>query len=131
MPGRFRHLVPALLLALLTGCAHGGGKGDLNDDIKPTDSPVSVQVVNNHALPMEIYAIGSGITYRVGTVHPGMSGRFGLPQNMVGNGSVVFEARPSGGGQPFRSGDILLAPGSIIDFQIGAQLFNSVVTRRP
>ena len=120
-----RVLVPALLLTA-SACAHSGG-----GEIKPNDSPVSVEVTNEHALPMEVFAVGSGISQRLGTVHPGMSGHFVIPQNLVGNGSVRFEARPSGGGQPFRSGETLLAPGAVVDFMIRAQLFNSTVTRRP
>ena len=118
-------LIPGLLLTA-SACAHSGG-----GEVQPTDSPAYVEVTNQHALPMEIYALGSGITHRMGTVHPGMAGHFVVPPNLIGNGSVQFEARPSGSGQPFRSGDILLAPGAVVDFVIGAQLFNSTVTRRP
>jgi hypothetical protein len=61
-----------------------------------------------------------------------MNGNFVIPQNLVGNGSVQFEARPTGGGsgQPFRSGQVMLAPGSLVQFQIAPQLFNSTVIRR-
>ena len=122
---RLRILAPGLLLAA-SACAHSGG-----GEFQPTGSPVSVEVSNRHALPMEVYAIGSGITHRLGTVYPGMASHFVVPQNLVGNSSVRFEARPGGNAQPFRSGDILLAPGAVVDFVIGAQLFNSTVTRRP
>jgi hypothetical protein len=122
-------LVPALLLTA-SACAHSGGGGG-GGEIKPSDIPVYVEVTNQHALPMEIYAFASGITHRVGTVHPGMSGHFVIPQTLVGSGSVRFEAHPNGGGQPFRSGDLLLAPGAVVDFRIAPQLFNSTVTRRP
>jgi len=54
-----------------------------------------------------------------------------LPQNLIGSSSVQLEARPGGVLQPFRSGEILLAPGSVVDFVIGSQIFNSTVTRRP
>ncbi|HEY8259403.1 MAG TPA: hypothetical protein VIG08_17220 [Gemmatimonadales bacterium] len=118
-------VVSALMLATLACSQSGGG------EVKPSDIPVVVEITNQHALPMEVYALGSGITQRLGTVHPGMQGHFSIPQNLVGNGSVQFEARPSGGGQPFRSGEVLLAPGAVIDFRIAAQLFNSTVTRRP
>lgn len=118
-------LVPGLLLTVWA-CTHSGG-----DEVRPAGEPVSVEVTNRHALPMEIYAVGSGINHRLGTVHPGMSSHFVLPQNLIGSSSVQFEARPGGDVQPFRSGDILLAPGSVVDFEIGAQLFNSTVTRRP
>jgi hypothetical protein len=124
-----RLLVPALLLTA-SACAHSGG-GEAKPEIRESGIPAYVEVRNQHALPMEVYAFASGITQRLGTVHPGMSGRFTVPQNLIGNGSVRFEARPSGGGQPFRSGEILLEPGSVVDLEIAAQLFNSTVTRRP
>jgi hypothetical protein len=121
---RLRLLVVALLL---TGCAHSA-----ETDPAPSAGTVEVRVSNQNALPMEVLASGSGIRHRLGTVHPGMRGSFVVPQNLVGNGSVQFEARPSGGGnvQPFRSGEVMLASGSLIEFQIAAQLFNSTVVRR-
>jgi hypothetical protein len=117
--------VPALLLTV-SACAHSGGGA-----AAPAAGSVEVAVTNQNALPMEVYASGSGISHRMGTVYPGMNGQFVIPQTLVGNGSVLFEARPSGGGRPFRSGEILLAPGSLVRFQIAPQLFNSTVTRRP
>ena len=116
-----------IVSALLTvpACARSGGGG-----VAPTAGTVEVSVTNQNALPMEVYASGSGINHRMGTVHPGMDSHFVLPQNLVGNGSVLFEARPSGGGQAFRSGEVLLAPGSLIQFRIAPQLFNSTVNRR-
>jgi len=120
-----RVLVPALLLA---ACACAQSRGE---EVEPTTSPVTVEVLNRFALPMEVYALGSGITHRLGTVHPGMRGHFVVPQNLIGGGSVRIEARPSGDGKPFRSGELLIAPGSVVDFVIAAQLFNSTVTLRP
>jgi hypothetical protein len=117
-------LVPVLLLTL-SACARSGG-----GEPAPSAGTVEVSVTNRNALPMQVYASGSGINHRLGTVHPGMGGHFVIPQNLVGSGSVEFEARPSGGGQPFRSGGVLLAPGTLIEFQIAAQLFSSTVTRR-
>lgn len=116
-------IAPALLLTW--ACTHSGG-----GEIKPGEIPVSVEVNNQHALPMDVTALGSGIVYRMGTVHPGMRSHFKVPQTLVGNGSVTFEARPVGGGQPFRSGEILLSPGALVDFRIAPQLFNSTVTLR-
>ena len=124
-----RLVVPALLLTA-TACAHSSG-GEAKPEIREAGIPAYIEVRNQHALPMEVYAFASGITQRLGTVHPGMSGRYTIPQNLIGNGSVRFEVRPSGGGQPFRSGEILLEPGAVVDLEIAAQLFNSTVTRRP
>jgi hypothetical protein len=119
-------LVPGLLLAC-SACARGGGEGEPT----PNDSPVRVEVTNNYALPIEIYAVGSGITHRMGTVDPGMAGRFVIPQNLIGSGSVELQARPGTTKPPFRSGPLLLAPGRIVDFVIAPQLFNSTATLRP
>ena len=129
MLGGLRLLALALFLTA-SACAHSGG-GEAKPEIRETGIPAYVEVDNQHALPMEVYAFASGITQRLGTVHPGMASRFTVPPNLIGNGSVRFEARPSGGGQPFRSGELLLEPGSVVDIRIAAQLFNSTVTRRP
>jgi hypothetical protein len=80
---------------------------------------------------MEVYALGSGINHRLGTVHPGMAGHFVLPPNLIGSSSVRLEARPSGVGRPFQSGELLLSPGAVVDFVIAPQLFSSTVTQRP
>ena len=125
MPRALGVLVPGLLLTICSCARSGGG------EMHPAVDPVSVEVTNRHALPMEVYARGSGISHRLGTVYPGMAGRFVVPQNLIGGSSVRFEARPSEHGRTFLSGDILLVPGSVVDFVIAAQLFNSTVTRRP
>ena len=119
-------LVLPLVLLTASACARSGG----SDEPQPAQARVHLQVTNRNALPMEVYASGSGIDHRMGTVHPGMGGHFLVPQNLVGSGSVRLEARPSGGGQPFRSGDLLLGPGSIVELVIAAQLFSSTVTQR-
>jgi hypothetical protein len=118
-------VLAAGLLVTVWACSPSAG------DVEPDHRRVTVSVTNQHALPMEVYALGAGTNQRLGTVHPGMDGRFFLPQTMIGGGSIRLEARPSGNGQPFRSGDLLLAPGSVVDFVIAPQLFSSTVTLRP
>ena len=119
----------AVLALLLTSsaCARSGGNDE--PEPKPSDGRVYVQVINRNALPMEVYALSGGINHRMGTVHPGMSDQFFLPSNLS-NSSVRFEAHTSGGGQPFRSGDLQLAPRAIVEFTIASQLFSSTVERR-
>jgi hypothetical protein len=114
------------LLLVNSSCARGGGDGSA----QPVDRPVRVEVTNNHALPMAVYAVGSGITHRMGTVHPGMEGNFVVPQNLLGSGGVELQARPNAAERAFRSGQLLLAPGTIVVFMISPQLFNSTVTLR-
>ncbi len=119
-------LVLCLLLSA-PACARGGGE---EDSPAPDDSPVRVEVTNNYALPVEIYAVGAGINQRLGTVHPGMAAQFPIPQNVVSSGAVELRAEAGGVNQPFRSGQLLLAPGTIVDFRVMPQLFNSTVTLR-
>lgn len=123
-----RVLAPLLVLASSACARSGNGEGD--DEVTPIHAPVSVDVTNHYALPVEVYVFGSGITHRLGTVHPGMDGRFVVPQNLVGGGSISFEVRPGGDARPFQSGAVLLAPGSAVDLMVSPQLFNSTVTLR-
>ena len=118
-------LVTGLLLTV-AACSHGGTGAP-----QPDDRPVRVEVTNNYALPMEIYAVGSGATHRLGTVHPGMVGSFVIPPGIIGTGSVELQAHPTAIGQLARSGQILLKPGEVVDFVITPQLFNSTATIRP
>lgn len=125
---RWSVLVAGLLLTVFA-CARGGGEeGD--ETPTPEGNPVRVEVHNTHALPVEIYVVGSGITHRMGTVHPGMNGGFVIPPNMIGSGGLELEARATNE-QPFRSGQLLLSPGVVVDFFVSPQLFNSTVTVRP
>jgi hypothetical protein len=119
-----RWLVAALAIA--GACAKGGG-----DEVAPAEGPAAtVEVRNNYALPVEIFAQGSGINQRLGTVHPGMRGHFNIPPAMLGGRSVELQA-VAGTGQAFRSGPLLLSPGAIVDFTVEAQLFNSTAIVRP
>jgi hypothetical protein len=79
---------------------------------------------------MEVYAAGSGTLYRIGTVHPGLAGRFAVRPAVIVNGPVEFVAR-SGNGPLLRSGRILLAPGDVVDFDLEASPITSAATVRP
>jgi hypothetical protein len=119
-------IVAVTLMLTSSACARSAD----NDEPKPSDGRVYLHVINRNALPMEVHAQSAGMNHRLGTVHPGMSTQFFLPQNLS-NSSVRFEARTSGGGgQPFRSGDIQLVPRAIVQFTIAPQLFSSTVERR-
>jgi hypothetical protein len=105
-------------------------KGGSGGGPRPVDVPVKVKATNNYALPVDIFAVSAGINQRLGTVHPGMTSEFTVPPTLVGGSSVELQARPSDRSGVFRSGPLLLAPGTIVDFVIAAQLFNSTATLR-
>jgi alpha-amylase len=100
-------------------------------EARPTESVV-VNVTNHFSLPMEIRAIGSGISYRMGVVNPGMVGQFVLRSAMLASGDVIeFEAAASGYGRQVRSERVQVAPGDVVDFEIATNLIGSRAVVRP
>lgn len=122
--GRGSWFVIAGLLLAGISCAHRRPGADA----QPADAPVHVNVINHYTLPVDVFAVGSGVTYRMGTVHPGIASTFVLRQSMVGNGPVEFVAQPAGTEPPVRSGQLLLAPGDVVEFEITTPLFHSTAT---
>jgi hypothetical protein len=119
-------LIAGLLVAG-TSCAHRRGTAS-DAGTQSVDNPVHVNVVNHYTLPVDVFAVGGGVTYRMGTVHPGIASTFVLRQSMMGNGPVEFVAQPAGTEPPVHSGQLLLAPGDIVDFEIANHLLNSTAT---
>lgn len=101
------------------------------DEIAPTGAKVHVEVQNQYALPVEISATGSGTTYRLGVVHPGMKAHFIVPPALVGGGTVELTATPGPEGQVYRSGPLLVSPGRTIDLRVAQVLFSSTASIRP
>lgn len=120
-------VIGALLLAQGACGRLTGRTGEMSVD----DRPVRVYVVNYYALPVDIYAIGSGTSLRMGTVNPGMTRTFVVPQSMIGQGVLRFLAEPANGGRAASSSELLLSPGAEVDFEVTAQLVNSIATVRP
>jgi hypothetical protein len=122
---RVRALVPSLLLSAIA-CGKGGTEAP-----GPSIDPVRVEVVNRHPLAVEVYAFATGMERRLGTVEPGMKASFVVPANLTTSGGVELQASPAASNQRFRSGPLLLAPGSIVDLNVAPQLFSSTATIRP
>lgn len=115
------------LLLVGTSCAHRRGTAS-DTGAQPLDTPVHVNVINNYTLPVDVFALAGGTSYRMGTVHPGVPSHFVLRQAWVSNGPVEFVAQPAGTELPVRSGQLLLAPGDVVDFEIATHLINSTAT---
>ena len=94
---------------------------------------VVVYVTNNWGLPMEVFAVGSGTSYRMGLVSPGIPRHFVLRRDILAtDGRVEFLARASGSGPQVRSGVIQLRAGdTAIDFEIATIPMGSRATIRP
>lgn len=133
-------VVVAGLLAVFPACAHRRGAAaepapePLPDSLAlawAIANPVVVEVVNDYEIPMEIYASGSGIHYRMGTVAQGMQGRFILRAAVVVGGFVQLIATPTGYGPQIPSDRLHIIPGDTIDFRITPLLRSSIATVRP
>jgi alpha-amylase len=93
---------------------------------------VVVYVTNNYETPMEVYASGSGVQYRMGTVNPGIVSRFVVRWDLLSISRLVeFVAQASGYGPRARTGEVWLSPGDVVDFVIATQLVGSRAVVRP
>jgi hypothetical protein len=118
------------LIVTISACAHGQRAVTGQPLTEPL--PVSVNVTNNAQSAMEIFAIGSGTSYRMGVVAPGIARRFELRLSMVGSGGrVQFLAQASGAGPRVQSDEIVLSPGDVVDFEITTNLIGSRAIVRP
>jgi len=94
---------------------------------------VLVYVTNNYEIPMDVYAVGAGTTYRMGVVNPGIPSTFVLRRDVLATDrQVEFVAEASGHGPRVRSGRLQLRAGDVaVDFEITTLLMGSRATVRP
>jgi hypothetical protein len=123
-------LLIGMALLMSTGCGAGMETATAAGRAARPEGAVYVNVTNFSGGPMDIYAAGTGTSYRVGTVLPGLSSRFEVRPTMTVNGAVELIAR-SGQRQFFRSGPVLLRPGSVVDFRIDESPVLTTATIRP
>lgn len=121
------HLV---VLPLVLGLVACGGRHSPGE-VEPAAPPVAVEVKNLYALPVEISIRGNGTIYRLGTVHPGMTGTFTVPATVTLNGSAELMVSPNINTRPFLSGPLILSPGAVVDLLVTPRLFNSTASVRP
>jgi hypothetical protein len=117
------------LFIMSSGCGQAfGAAGDIPQALE-VRRPVRLEVTNQSGGPVEIYAQGSSTSYRVGTVNPGLTGRFAVRPGMGLNGAVEFLA-VSGTGGLVRSGPMLVRAGDVVDFALTPHTATSMATVR-
>jgi hypothetical protein len=122
-------LIAGLALAS-SACAYGVGPAADVGRASDLGGAVQVHVTNRSGGPMEIFAVGSGTSYRIGTVHPGLSRWFTVRPTMTVNGPVEFVAQAQGI-PTMRSGPMLVRPGDVVDFDLGVHHVNNTARVRP
>lgn len=113
-----RWILVAALLLPSSGCAYGLRPAKGTTRAQDAGGAVQLNITNHNNGPMVVYAVGSGTSYLMGTVYPGLAGHFVVRPGMISSGPVEFLARPRNGGRPFRSGELLLHPGAVVDFDV-------------
>ena len=103
-------ILMAGLILTSSACAHGQGAG--TEPVRPNEAGGAVQlyVTNNSGGPMEVYAAGTGTLYRIGTVHPGLEGRFVVETHDGRQRHRGVRGPMPATGRSLRSGRILLVP---------------------
>lgn len=103
----------------------------LSEPPKAANDTVWVVVTNNYALPMEVYATATGVTYRLGTVNPGIKREFALRRDLLATNQVVtFTAQAEGYGPRFVADPMYVSAGEVLDFIIATNLIGSRVDVR-
>ena len=126
------HFAIAALLVTTAGCAHRRGTMPDPGPLRPHAAPVSVNVTNNSQSAMEIFVLGNGTSFHLGTVAPGVPRSFDVPPGMVAaDGHVQFLAQASGAGPRVQTDEVKVAPGDVVDFEITTNLVGSRATVRP
>jgi len=98
----------------------------------PRSDSVIVFVTDDYALPMEVYVVGSGTDYRLGTVNPGIVSRFVLRRDMLATNHIVeFVAQATGYGARASFSQLRVMPGDIVDFVIATNLIGTRANVRP
>ncbi len=122
-------VLAALSLAAASACARHTQDGEV---VEPAPEPVQVEAKNLFALPVEVYASGGGSNFRLGVVHPGMTGHFKVPLNITRSGSTEFTLTTnSSATNPWKSGPMLLSPGVTVDIVAAQRFFSSTAVIRP
>ena len=119
-------VVVAGLLAVTGACISGRG---IDTNSVPNQSSIRLSVRNEFGFPVIVHAIGSGTTWRLGTVMAATVREFRVPNAVAAAGPVEFIV--SGyGNAPVRSGPMLLSGGRVVDFNVMRPLYASTAILR-
>lgn len=131
MRGGLRFAIAALFVTT-AACANGRGTTADPAQLRPRAAPVRVNVTNNSQSAMEIFVLGNGTSFHMGTVAPGVPRSFDVPLGMVAaDGHVQFLAQASGAGPRVQTDEVKVVPGDVVDFEITTNLVGSRATVRP
>ena len=121
---RRRGLALLLLIALPLACTHRLSR-------PREDDTITIRVSNNHPLDVTVYATNSSMRVRLGTVSTASSARFQVSLHDVSpSGELRLLADPVGSRRSTYSEPIQVFAGQVVEWVLGADLRQSVLTIR-
>ena len=133
MPRPFRLRLAALMLVpALVACAGRAPArtGASDGEVELAEGEILVRVTNTYQGLVDVYAVGSGLVDRLGTVSIGSPSAFRVRLRQFPPGSQIqIVARPLGGRGNANSGPLSLTGGEVVEFNVSANLLGSVLIR--
>ncbi|MQA90302.1 MAG: hypothetical protein GEU90_08705 [Gemmatimonas sp.] len=96
----------------------------------PAEGPPLVEVTNMHWAPVNIYAIHSGTSLRLGTLTTNQTERFELPSRLEMGGDVRFIVDPVGATYRYTSDAVFAQSGLVIVLRVENNLNLSSISIR-
>jgi hypothetical protein len=120
--------VVGLTFMSLGGCSHK--HVDTSEDYRP--DPILVHVRNENFLDMNVYAVISGVSRRLGMVTGNGAGDFKISWSVAYGRPIVLRAVPIGGSGSVYSPSLSVGEGQEIEFKIASTLRQSTaIVREP
>ena len=113
-----RILATVVGAAAAFGCSHNNPSPD--DDIPRITPPIIVHVKNENFSDVNVAAVVSGVSRRLGTVSGNTSGDFAISYNTVNGQPLVLTAVQIGGRGSTNTPNLSVGPGQVIEFKIGS-----------
>lgn len=120
-----RVVLAALAVAGAVACSRNP-QPEIEDGI--SRDPIVVHVKNENFLDMNMYAVSSGATRRLGTVTGNGSGEFSVPWSFASASGIVIVAQPIGSRGSASSPSLNVGPGQVVEFKVGSTLRLSTAT---
>ena len=120
-------LMQILAALALAGCATGGGPRVTQESagevaLADARAPLVVRVSSRYAGPLAIYSLDAGVATRLGEVPGGRAEEFRIAATQIPARGLTFMAVPVAGDGRASTGLLRVAPGRVVQFDIGASL---------
>jgi hypothetical protein len=124
--GRRWRWAAAVTLLAFAACFHNTPEDDA--DAVPRPDPIPVHVKNENFSDMNVYAVVSGVSRRIGTVQGNSEANFTIDWPMAYGQFITINAIPIGGRGGATTGSLSVGAGQMIDFRVSSILRQSSVS---